>query len=163
METDISGDAKTDRVRVIDTVSGDYAFTQVTVTLNDGSDFFIDYPDSWASSDLVTGDLNRNGAADVVVLRYDMGSTYGGCAVSVLHMGKNDLGEEDWFSCIGASIIEKNGKTMLRLIACVDVMNDIAQCIDCSYQVEGWYIEDIQLVSDYWGNGRESELLGYSY
>ena len=189
VRTDISGDAKTDRVWVVDTVSGDYAFTQVCAALNDGSDFFIDYPDSWASSYLVTGDLNGNGAADVVVLRYDMGSTYGGCAVSVLHMGKNDLGEddfeeypsvfiqnpefgaeqpvgfgeEDWFSCIGASIIEKNGKTMLRLIACVDVMNDIAQCIDCSYQVDGWYIEEIQLVSDYWRSDKQSALLGYSY
>ena len=50
VRTDISGDGKTDRVRVVDVVSGDYAFTQVCAALNDGSEFFIDYPDSWSSS-----------------------------------------------------------------------------------------------------------------
>lgn len=191
VKTDVNGDGKADRVRVTDTVRGDYAFTQVRTVLNDGSDFFIDYPDSWASSYLVTGDLSGNGRADVVVIRYYTGSTYGGCAVSVLHMGKNDLrendfeeypsvfiqnpefgagqgqpvgfGEQDGFSCIGASIIEKNGKTMLRLIACVDPLNDTVQCVDCSYQADGWYIEDIQNISGYWENDRASELLGDSY
>lgn len=189
VRTDINGDGKTDRIRVIDTVSGDYAFTQVSAILNDGSNFFIDYSDSWASSYLVAGDLSGNGKADVIVIRYSTGSTYGGCAVSVLHMGKNDLGEddleeypsvliqnpeldteqlvgfseEDGFSCVGASIIEKNGKTMLRLIECVDSLNDIVQCVDCSYRADGWYIENIQTVSGYWENDKESELLGYSY
>ena len=189
VQTDINGDGKTDRVRVYDTVSGDYAFTQVSAILNDGSNFFMDYSDSWASSYLVAGDLSGNGKADVVVIRYSTGSTYNGCDVSVLHMGKNELeeddfeeypsvlvqnskfgteqpvgfGEEDGFPCIGASIIEKNGKTMLRLISCVDSLNDIVQCVDCSYRDDGWYIEDIQTVSDYWGNDKESELLGYSY
>lgn len=186
VRTDVDGDGNTDRVRVYDNVREDYAFTQVTAALNDGSNFFIDYPDSWASSYLVTGDLNGNRKADVVVIRYYTGSTYGGCAVSVLHMGKNDLGEDDFeeypnvfvqnpefgaeqpvgfgeedgFSCIGASIIEKNGKTMLRLISCVDPLNDIVQCVDCSYRSDGWYIEDIQTVNDYWRNDKESELLG---
>lgn len=186
VRTDINGDGNTDRVRVYDTVSGDYAFTQVSAILNDGSNFFIDYPDSWASSYLVTGDLSGNGKADIVVIRYYTGSTYNGCAVSVLHMGKNELreddfeeypsvfiqnpkfgteqpvgfGEEDGFSCIGASIIEKNEKTMLRLISCVDPLNDIVQCVDCSYRADGWYIEDIQTVNDYWGNDKESKLLG---
>lgn len=50
VRTDVDGDGNTDRVRVYDTVSGDYAFTQVSAILNDGSNFFIDYPDSWASS-----------------------------------------------------------------------------------------------------------------
>lgn len=186
---DINGDGKTDRVRVIDTVSGDYAFTQVSAILNDGSNFFIDYSDSWASSYLVAGDLNGNGKSDVVVIRYSKGSTYGGCSVSVLHMGKNELGEddleeypsvfiqnpeldteqlvgfgeEDGFSCVGASIVEKDGKTMLRLITCVDSLNDIVQCVDCSYRSDGWYIENIQTVSGYWENDKESGLLGYSY
>ena len=189
VRTDINGDGHTDRVRVYDIVSGDYAFTQVSVILNDDSSFFIDYSDSWASSYLVAGDLSGNGKADVVVIRYSTGSTYNGCDVSVLHMGKNELGEDDFeeypsifvqnsefgteqpvgfgeeddFSCIGASIIEKNGKTMLRLISCVDPLNDIVQCVDCSNRDDGWYIEDIQTVNDYWGNDKESELLGYSY
>ena len=41
VQTDINGDGKTDRVRVYDTVSGDYAFTQVSAILNDDSNFFI--------------------------------------------------------------------------------------------------------------------------
>lgn len=116
-------------------------------------------------------------------------SDLAGCTVSVLHMGKNDLGEddleeypsvfiqnpepdteqlvgfgeEDGFSCVGVSIIEKNRKTMLRLITCVDALNDIVQCVDCSYRADGWYIENIQTVSGYWENDKESELLGYSY
>lgn len=189
VRADISGDGKTDRVRVVDTVSGDYAFTQVCAILNGGSDFFIDYLDSWTSSYLIAGDLNGNGAADVVVLRYYTGSTYNGCAVSVLHMVKNDFGENDFeeypsafiqnskfsteqpagfgegdgFSCIGASIIEKNGKSMLRLIACIDPLSGTVQCVDCSYKTDGWYIEDLQIVSDYWENDKKLELLGYSY
>ena len=168
---------------------GFYAFNQCRVNLNDDSSFFIDYSESWASSYLVAGDLSGNGKADVVVIRYSTGSTYNGCDVSVLHMGKNELGEDDFeeypsvfvqnsefgteqpvgfgeaddFSFIGASIIEKNGKTMLRLISCVDPLNDIVQCVDCSYRDDGWYIEDIQTVNDYWRNDKESELLGYSY
>lgn len=130
--------------------------------------------------------MSGNGKADIVVMRYSTGSTYNGCSVSVLHMGKNELGEDDFeeyssvfihnpefgseqpvgfgeedgFSCIGASIIEKKEKTMLRLISCVDPLNDIVQCVDCSYRDDGWYIEDIQTVNDYWGNDKESELLG---
>lgn len=56
----------------------------------------------------------------MVVIRYSTGSTFNGCDVSVLHM------------------------------ACVDPLNDIVQCVDCSYRDDGWYIEDIQIVNDYW-------------
>lgn len=120
VRTDINGDGNIDRVRVYDTVSGDYAFTQVSAILNDDSNFFIDYSDSRASSYLVAGDLSGNGKADVVVIRYSTGSTFNGCDVSVLHM------------------------------ACVDPLNDIVQSVDCSYRDDGWYIEDIQIVNDYW-------------
>lgn len=39
VRTDINGDGNIDRVRVYDTVSGDYAFTQVSAILNDDSNF----------------------------------------------------------------------------------------------------------------------------
>ena len=52
---------------------------------------------------------------------------------------------------------------MLRLIACVDPLSGTVQCVDCSYKTDGWYIEDLQIVSDYWENDKKLELLGYSY
>lgn len=59
----------------------------------------------------------------------------------------------------GATIIEKDGKTMLRVIELVDGETNSGRCIDCSYTTEGWYIEDMQMIYEYgfkWGE----ELLG---
>lgn len=68
---------------------------------------------------------------------------------------------ENWdFAGMGATIIEKDGKTMLRLIAYVDPWTESAKCIDCSYTPDGWYIEDMQMIYDYWGGGWEEALLG---
>lgn len=74
------------------------------------------------------------------------------------------FGPEYWdFAGMGAAIIEKDGKTMLRLIAFVDAWTESVKCIDCSYTPEGWYIEDMQIIYDYWGGGWEDELLGYTW
>ncbi|MCM1263131.1 MAG: M56 family metallopeptidase [Butyrivibrio sp.] len=62
--------------------------------------------------------------------------------------------------CFGAAIIEKDKKTMLRVIKLVDAQTDSGMCIDCSYTLEGWYIEDIQMVYDYYGGGWDEKLLG---
>ena len=68
---------------------------------------------------------------------------------------------ENWdFAGMGATIIEKDGKTMLRLVAYVDPWTESAKCIDCSYTPDGWYIEDMQMIYDYWGGGWEEALLG---
>ncbi len=61
--------------------------------------------------------------------------------------------------CFGATIIEKDGKTMLRVIRLVDAQTDSGMCIDCSYMPEGWYIEDIQMVYEY-GSDWGEKLLG---
>lgn len=210
VRTDIDGDGQTDRVRVYDTAREDYGNTQVTATLSDGSDFFIDYPDSWAASYLITGDLSGNGAADVVVVREYIGSTYGGCEVSVLHMGQDDLGENGWeeysgrlipnqeleikwidwdnytgdyipdadydlrqpegfgpayadFACIGAAVIVKDGKTMLRLVSLIEAQEEIVKCIDCSWREDGWFIEDMQILYNYSGGGWKDKLLGLTF
>ncbi|MDE6639212.1 MAG: M48 family metalloprotease [Acetatifactor sp.] len=63
-------------------------------------------------------------------------------------------------ACQGAAIIEKDGKTMLRLIYLVDGWTDSSQCIDCIYTEEGWYIEDMQIIYAYGGSKWEEELLG---
>lgn len=71
---------------------------------------------------------------------------------------------ENWdFAGMGATIIEKDGKTMLRLIAYVDPWTESAKCIDCSYTPDGWYIEDMQMIYDYWGGGWEEALLGEDF
>lgn len=62
--------------------------------------------------------------------------------------------------CYGAAIIEKDGKTMLRVTRLVDAQTDSGMCIDCSYTPEGWYIEDIQMIYDYYGGDWDERLLG---
>ena len=68
-----------------------------------------------------------------------------------------------WFFCMGATVIEKDGKTMLRLIELVDGGTESAKCIDCSYTAEGWYIEDMQMIYAYGGSEWEEALLGYTW
>lgn len=48
---------------------------------------------------------------------------------------------------------------MLRLIANEDMTKDTVKCIDCSYQEEGWYIEDLQIIKDYYAQEKDRELL----
>ncbi|MCM1540752.1 MAG: hypothetical protein NC121_05765 [Blautia sp.] len=67
------------------------------------------------------------------------------------------------FACVGAAIVEKDGKAMLRLAAFVDAWTESVKCIDCSYTAEGWYIEDMQMIYDYWGGGWEDMLLGSDF
>ncbi len=62
--------------------------------------------------------------------------------------------------CQGAAIIEKDGKTMLRLVYLVDGWTDSSQCIDCIYTEDGWYIEDMWVIYAYGGSKWEDELLG---
>ena len=67
---------------------------------------------------------------------------------------------DDGDGCYGATIIKKDGKTMLRVIKMVDAQTDSGMCIDCSYTPEGWYIEDIQMIYDYYGGNWYERLLG---
>ncbi len=62
--------------------------------------------------------------------------------------------------CFGATIIEKDGKTLLHVVRLVDTQTDSGMCIDCSYTTEGWYIEDIQMIYDYYGGDWDEKLLG---
>ena len=62
--------------------------------------------------------------------------------------------------CYGAAIIEKDGKTMLCVVRMADAQTDSGMCIDCSYTPEGWYIEDIQMIYDYYGGDWGEKLLG---
>lgn len=177
VHVDINGDKGKERVWVTDNVRGENAFTQINAQYENGEIKFKDYPDYW-SSYLVTGDLTGNGAVDVVLMRFATGSTYGGGEFSVLHMGADGWEEyTDNFipnekiqdiqpvsfkgiSCVGASIVEYKGKNFLRIIAMEDYMEDTVKCMDCSYTEDGWFIEQIELITDYFEAGKEEELLG---
>ena len=203
---DLDGDGTEDRVRVTDNVSGDYAFIQVLAKFHNGGIPLINYPD-YCPSYLVTGDLNGDGLADIVVNRIATGSTYGGGQTSVLHVEENEAGEpvlveypsnfiqnpdlelkwvgwenydgdyipdDDYstaqptgfdpenldFHGMGANIFEKDGKVMLRFVAYVDSWTESVKCIECSYTPDGWYIEDMQMIYDYWGGGWAEALMG---
>ncbi len=67
------------------------------------------------------------------------------------------------FHGMGANIFEKDGKVMLRFVAYVDSWTESVKCIECSYTPEGWYIEDMQMIYDYWGGGWEVKLMGDPY
>ena len=64
------------------------------------------------------------------------------------------------FHGMGANIFEKDGKMMLRFVSYVDPWTESVKCIECSYTPEGWYIEDMQIIYDYWGGDWEDKLMG---
>lgn len=174
---DINGDKEKERVWVTDNVRGDNAFSQISAQFENGEIRFKDYSDYW-SSQLVTGDLTGNGTVDVLFMRFAIGSTYGGDEFSVLHMGENGWEEyADNFipnekiqdsqpnsfkdiSCVGASIVESRGKCLLRVIAMEDYMEGTVKCLDCSYTEDGWFIEKIEWITDYFEADKDVELLG---
>lgn len=182
IRTDVNGDGKYERVYVKDNRSGDYAFTQLSTEINDESRniVFIDFEGYW-SSYIVSGDLSGNGGADIVLVRISTGSTYGGGVVNVLHLenGKwipypsnfiknsaiplsqpENFREENFdVSCLGATIIEDTHGLKLRLILNEDIINDTVKCVDCSYQDNGWYIENIEIISNYYRDEKDRELL----
>ena len=186
VKTDVDGDGETEKVRVTDNVSGDYAFTQVRVIFSDGDMDFIDYDEDFYASHIIIGDLSGNGAADIVVMKYSRGSTFAGGDVSVLYVSDGRLEEypcnfikapsldielpdgfsiEDWWvSWQGATIIERDGKTLLRLLEPDDVKQGTVICIDCSYRENGWYIESAEKIpDDVYATGMIDELLENRY
>lgn len=180
IRADINGDGFAEKVYVKDVVNDDYAFTQVSAEFEDAEIEFKDYPDYW-SSYLMAGDLTADGTADVLLMRFAIGSTYRGGEFSVLYMGENGWEEypENFISnpmlstkqpenfgdlsCIGAAIIYESNKYLLRIISMVDNINDTAECIDCSYSQQGWIIEDIQLVEGYFEKNGDETLLGITF
>lgn len=183
LRTDVTGNSLIDRVTVYD--NNDVLITSVELVTADGRFAQISYrEDLWASSYLVSGDLSGNGAADIVLMRISFGMHCVG-PVSVLHVidgeEPDDLmwqeysnrfipnssidvdqpGTFDDIACLDATIIEKNGKHLLRLIALdLEILDDdTVQCIDCSLQDGGWYIEDMFTVTGYLTEDKKEELL----
>ena len=183
LRTDVTGDGVPDRVRVFD--DREFLITTVSLSTKDGKDTWIDYDDEmWAGSNLVCGDLSGNGAADIVVMRISFGMHLTG-EPSVLYVTEGeepgslewqrypenfihnpaiDMDQPDKFediACLNATVIEEDGRHLLRLIALDMVVfdDDTVQCIDCSWQGDGWYIEDMQTYTGYYSENQEDELL----
>ena len=183
LRTDVTGDGVPDRVYVID--NNDILITNVGLETADGRFAYFYYDDEmWAGSYLVCGDLSGNGTADIVVMRISFGM-HGTGEPSVLHVTEGeepgslfwqrypenfihnpaiDMDQPDKFEdigCVGATVIEENGRYLLRLIALDMVLfdDDTVQCIDCSWQSDGWYIEDMRTITGYLTENRRDELL----
>ena len=183
LRTDVTGDGIPDRTYVVD--NNDILITNVCLQTADGRSTQFSYDDEmWAGSYLVCGDLSGNGAADIVVMRISFGM-HGTGEPSVLYVTEGaeqerlmwqrypenfihnpaiDMDQPDKFEdigCVGATIIEEKGHHLLRLIALDMVVfdDDTVQCIDCSWQGDGWYIEDMRTVEGYYTENKVDELL----
>ena len=186
LRTDVTGDGLPDQVRVYD--NNDVMITNVTLSTADGQTAQFDYDEElWTTSYLVSGDLNGNKAADIVLMRISFGMQVTG-PVSVLYVAE-ESGKFVWkeypevfisnpaigikqpetfddIECLGATVMEEDGRHYLRLVV-LDMEylaetsgdDDQVLCIDCSWQNDGWYIEDIQTITGYYSDHKEEEIL----
>lgn len=184
IKADVDGDGQNDRVYVKDEVGGTEVHTQLIVQFANGESDFMKYPDYWGAY-LISGDLDSDGASDIVLMRGNSGNGYGLGYVNVLRIvngqweeypstfDKNQsilLEQPDDFvqrplgdMYVAATIIKRDGKTMLRLILNEDIGNDMVSCIDCSWNGMGWYIEDMQRIENYYAEYKDLELLEKNY
>ena len=178
--TDLNGDGKEDRVRVIDRC--DAGFTTIIANVN-GVDVAIKDYRGYFESTVTTGDLTGNGKADVLLKRATRGTDSGTVNISILHLEDTgwveypynfihnpdiDYEQPDTFDdevYFGATLFEKDGKTMVRFISFRD--NDKSQntvkCTEASYREDGWYIEDVKMISDFFSGDEYEKLLAPLY
>lgn len=183
LRTDLNGDGVEDKVYVEDIRSGNEAYTQLTAIVGDVvvTKNYVGYYDSY----LVTEDLSGNGKEDVLLVRCDTGSTYGAVEISLLYYTDGEWKEypknfihntditlaqpdifgdaENWYDLeryIGATVFLKEGKPMVRFIALLeDSDQDTVKIIEVTYRDEGWYIENIEIVDDYYTENKDEILL----
>lgn len=185
ISVDLDGDGKEDKVRVEDNGDSDDLAkdgTRLIANVNGVDTAIKDYEGYVYSSRITTGDLSGDGKADVLLKRYIFGSNYGATEIYILHLEDSgwveypynfihnpniDLEQPDKFgdveywwdieSYIGATLFEKDGKTMVRFISLqyeVDDENTV-KCTEVSYRKDGWYIEDIRLIDNYYDKREE--------
>ena len=177
---DLNGDGKEDRVRVID--RRDAGFTTIIANVN-GVDVAIKDYRGYFESTVTTGDLTGNGKADVLLKSATRGTDSGTVNISILYLEDTewveypynfihnpdiDLEQPDTFEdevYLGATLFEKDGKTMVRFISFRD--NDKSQntvkCTEASYREDGWYIEDVKMISDFFSGDEYEKLLAPLY
>lgn len=187
ISADLDGDGEEDIVRVVDYGDIDDLAkdgTRLIANVN-GADVAIkDYETYVYGSTITTGDLSGDGKADVLWDRYIFGSNYGAVTISILHLEDTgwveypnnfiynpniDLEQPDGFGgqemYIGATLFEKDGKTMVRFISLLEdnINGDTMKCTEVSYRKDGWYIEDVRLIDNYYRDGKGDELLAPQY
>lgn len=185
ISVDLDGDGKEDKVRVEDNGDSDDLAkdgTRLIANVNGVDTAIKDYEGYVYSSRITTGDLSGDGKADVLLKRYIFGSNYGATEIYILHLEDSgwveypynfihnpniDLEQPDKFgdveywwdieSYIGATLFEKDGKTMVRFISLQYEVDDesTVKCTEASYREDGWYIEDIRLIDNYYDKREE--------
>ena len=187
ISADLDGDGKEDIVRVVDNGDIDDLAkdgTRLIANVNGADTAIKDYEGYVYSSRITTGDLSGDGKADVLLERYIFGSNYGAVTISILHLEDTgwveypnnfiynpniDLEQPDGFGgqemYIGATLFEKDGKTMVRFISLLEdnINGDTMKCTEVSYRKDGWYIEDVRLIDNYYRDGKGDELLAPQY
>lgn len=194
---DPDGDGKTDSVSVQDLRDGNDAYTQVTAWMDGLAHAQKDYEGAYASF-VTAGDLTGNGKADVLVVRC-VQEGYRELELSVLHLedgrweaypgrlvhhGELDVQQpfdftDSWHDTyIGAAIVQKDGKNMLRLIMlpdadapetmiCTDVSynNDVVSCDADAFSddADRWIVEDAQVIKNDPAGRNYKNLLGDAY
>ena len=143
----------------------------------------LDFIEVYGESTVTTGDLTGNGKADVLLKRATRGTDSGTVNISILHLENTgwveypynfihnpdiDLEQPDTFDdevYLGVTLFEKDGKVMVRFISFQD--NDKSQntvkCTEASYCEDGWYIEDIKMISDFFSGDKYERLLAPLY
>ena len=184
VHTDLNGDQREERVRVYDERIHDVAYTQIITDVDEENTAIQKY-DGYFASSMACGDLSGNGRADILLTKWDTGSTYGAVEISVLYLEDGDWKEypdnfihnpkialeqplsfnpeESWWNgelYIDAVIVEKGGKTLLRFAELIpDAENDeTVKCIEASYREDGWFIEDIQIIENYYSDNYSKML-----
>ena len=185
ISADLDGDGKEDIVRVVDNGDIDDLAkdgTRLIANVNGVDTAIKDYEGYVYGSRITTGDLSGDGKADVLLERYIFGSNYGATEIYILHLEDSGWVEypynfihnpnidseqpdkfgdvEYWWdieSYIGATIFEKDGKTMVRFISLQYEVDDesTVKCTEASYREDGWYIEDIRLIDNYYDKREE--------
>lgn len=182
---DLNGDGKLQNIKIADIRTGSDAYVSLTAYLDENNTETKKYS-GYYSSTCVIGDLSGNGADDILLLNYETSSVHGEMEIHILHFKDGKWTEypdkliqnpsiaekqPDYFygnsmndtknAWVGATILKKDGRNYLRCILLdqEDPEFDTVTCIDVSYQQDGWYIENVQIIENYYSEKREKEIL----
>lgn len=181
---DIDGDGQEEIISVCDIGVPEPARTRLSASFPDGRCSSIDF-EGWFSSTFATGDLNGDRSTDILLVLAYIGSNHGAITYKTLHFEDgqwkefpdtflsnpeiNELQPTDFgisFFCIDATIIEGVNGNLLRTIWHDANDNNLGaavkykvRCVDASCRDEGWYVENVQVIDDYYAPGvRESVI-----